>query len=153
MRTFVQVLDDPNAPRKYVHWKFQADTAPAYPPPNNDIRDATSVTPSPQEGWTANVDGTYAAPAVVPPPISPPRSLTPADFIQLVQTSGGMTDAQLVACKGDANFAAMWIKFSSAPALNRDDSRVQAGLSALETAAYITKPGGAAAVTKAWPSS
>lgn len=100
---------------------------------------------------TPNGDGTYSIvnpPIILPQPA--PTSLTEADFIQLVQTAGGMSDAQLVACRSDANFAAMWIKFGAAPKVDRDDPRIRAGLAGLETAHYINA-GGAAAVTAAWP--
>lgn len=95
-----------------------------------------------------NGDGTYTNPVSLM--ASKPTWLTQIDFITLCQTAGGMTDAQLVTCRGDATFAAMWIKFNAAAAINRDDARVQAGLAGLEQVGYINK-GGAAAVIAAWP--
>src|SRR4051812_7738964 len=72
MAIFVQVIG------AKVHWRFVADTNPyAGTGADLDIRNVTSVSPSPQEGWIANVDGTYSAP-VVPPAIDVARGV--ADY-------------------------------------------------------------------------
>ena len=60
-----------------------------------------------------------------------------------------MSDAQLVACEADANFAAMWIKFQSAPSIQYSDPRVQARITALDVAGYL--PNHVAVVLAAWP--
>lgn len=61
MREFAQIETDPiNPPRKYVHWRFHAESNPY--PAIVPIVDVTAVVPLPKEGWTANQDGTYTAP-------------------------------------------------------------------------------------------
>ncbi len=61
MREFAQIETDPRNPaRKYVHWRFQAEVNPY--PAIVPIRDVTKVTPLPEEGWTANQDGSYSVP-------------------------------------------------------------------------------------------
>jgi hypothetical protein len=98
---------------------------------------------------TANGDGSYSfanPPQVI---VLRPISLSEAGFIQLAQTAGGMTDAQLVACEQDSSFKALWIKFHAASTLDRDDPRVQAVLAALDAAGYL--PNHALAVNAAWP--
>jgi hypothetical protein len=58
MREFAQIQTDPdNHDRKYVHWRFQAESNPY--PAIVPIVDVTGIEPLPMEGWTANQDGTY----------------------------------------------------------------------------------------------
>lgn len=105
-----------------------------------------------QHGATATPAGGGSYDIENPAPVamqSFPLPLRPVAFIQLVQTAGGMSDSQLVACYEDPNFKAMWIKFNAADTLDRDDPRVQAGLTGLDQAGYI--PNHKAAVLAAWP--
>lgn len=78
-----------------------------------------------------------------------PGSLTKLQFISLGQKAGGMTDAQLVAARGDANLAAMWIKLELAEQVDRDNADTQTAISALDALGYL--PNGAQAVLDAWP--
>lgn len=93
-------------------------------------------------------DGTFQNPQI-PTPNLIPIPLTEIGFITLCQEAGGMTDAQLVACKSDPIFAAMWIKFQAAPEISLSDKRVSDGISALGQAGYL--PNGAEVVAAAWP--
>lgn len=94
-------------------------------------------------------DGAWVVEDLPEPPEPEPRLLTPIEFIGLCQQAGGMTDANLVASKADANLAAMWIKFSLAPSLHKNAPDVQAGIGGLDTLGYL--PNGATAVLGAWP--
>ena len=78
-----------------------------------------------------------------------PQPLDEAALIDLCQSAGGMTDAQLVAAFNDANLAAFWIKLRAASTILPTDQRTIAGLDAVETLGYL--PEGAAAVLAAWP--
>ena len=100
------------------------------------------------KGWVRGAGGEYEPPAE-PDPSPQPATLTKLQFITLGQTAGGMTDSQLVAAKGDANLAAMWVKFEMATAVDRDDPNTQAAVAALEQLGYL--PNGAQAVLDAWP--
>jgi hypothetical protein len=98
---------------------------------------------------------TFSAPAVTtspPPPPAPPVSLTPLEFVNLVQSAGGMTDAQLVASKNDPNLAALWIKLGLATQIYSTGPLTAAGLAALQASPgnYLTAAG-AAAVIAQWP--
>lgn len=97
------------------------------------------------------IDGKWTNPAAANPVTrqSQYQSLSQIGFITLCQEAGGMTDAMLVVCQGDGNFAAMWIKFRAADQLDHADGRVQAGLAGLALAGYL--PNGVAAVNAAWP--
>lgn len=111
--------------------------------PLNDI--PTRLRDNTGEAFTTNpVMGAAQPPA---PPV--PVPLSEIGFITLCQDIGGMTDTQLVACDADTNFKAMWIKFRAAPQIDKDDPRVQAGLTGLAAAGYI--PNGVDAINAAWP--
>jgi hypothetical protein len=96
-----------------------------------------------------NGDGTYTNPVA---PLIPARlaSLSKLEFMELVQSAGGMTDAQLVAAHNNAALAALWIKFDRAPEqIHKDHPLVAPGLAALAALGYI--PNGAQALLDAWP--
>lgn len=95
------------------------------------------------------IDGAWAVEDLPEPPTPEPRSISPIEFIGLAQAAGGMTDAQLVASKSDANLAAMWIKFDMAPSLSPETPDVQAGIAGLDALGYL--PNGASALLAAWP--
>jgi hypothetical protein len=80
----------------------------------------------------------------------PPAAIGKVEFIRLVQTAGGMTDAMLVAAHEDVNLKPLWIKFQMASVVEIADPDTQGGLVALEALGYV--PNGAAAVLQAWPS-
>jgi hypothetical protein len=84
----------------------------------------------------------YVAPAT-------PRALTKLEFVELAQSAGGMSDAQLVAANADPQLAALWLKLTLAGEVQRDHPATQAGLGALAALGYL--PNGAAAVLDAWP--
>ncbi len=87
-----------------------------------------------------------------PDPPTAPTTLSHLEFIELVQSAGGMTDAQLVAAHNDASLAALWIKFDHAPAsIEKTHPLVTPGLDALAAAGYV--PNGRDAVLDAWPES
>lgn len=97
---------------------------------------------------TAWVNGAFDV-EPLPDPEPAPRELSRMEFVNLVQTAGGMSDEQLVAAHGDTNLAAMWLKLQLAAAVDRDDPNTAAGLGGLEALGYL--PNGAAAVIEAWP--
>lgn len=80
-------------------------------------------------------------------PVAAP--LDEAALIDLCQSAGGMTDAQLVAAFNDANLAAFWIKLRAASTILPTDQRMQDGLAAVDALGYLPK--GAQAVLDAWP--
>lgn len=86
---------------------------------------------------------------IVSVPTPQPRTIGKLEFIRLAQTSGGMTDAMLVAAQGNPAFAAFWIKFQMASAVERDDAITSTALAALKAGGYL--PNGAPAVIAAWP--
>lgn len=102
---------------------------------------ADGVTPNPNFGQVTET-------TVADPPTSPLK-LSRLEFVTLCQTSGGMTDANLVSAKADAQLAALWIKLEVAQYVERDNANTQAGLTALAGLGYL--PNGANAVTSAWP--
>lgn len=89
--------------------------------------------------------GWVAAPAAP----RPPRPLDEAALIDLCQSAGAMTDAQLIAADADPALRAFWIKLRAASVILPTDPRVQDGLAAVEALGYL--PAGAAAVLDAWP--
>ncbi|WP_279483400.1 hypothetical protein [Aureimonas sp. SK2] len=78
-----------------------------------------------------------------------PTTLGRLQFIVLAQSAGGMTDAMLVEAKDNPAFAAFWIKYQMAEAVERDDPITRGSLDALAAGGYLPK--GKAAVIEAWP--
>lgn len=108
----------------------------------------TQVPDGTEQGATL-VNGTWTNPTPPAPAVPQPQPLSQLGFILLCQEAGGMTDAQLVACKADPTFTALWIKFDAAQTIDQANPLVQQGLTALAAAGYI--PNGATAVNAAWP--
>lgn len=88
---------------------------------------------------------------VAPAPVFTPASLTHLQFIEHVQAVGGVSDAELVAAKADANLAAFWLKFDMATSLERDNATTQAGLAALVATGHLTELASQAIIDE-WPS-
>ena len=78
-----------------------------------------------------------------------PALLTKLGFIELCQSAGGMTDAQLITARNDPNFGALWIKLELATDVNKGNPATLAGLTGLNAAGYLPK--GVNAVLSAWP--
>lgn len=85
----------------------------------------------------------------VPPAAPVPATIDALALLDLLQSAGGMTDAQLVAARDDPALAAFWIKLQLARAILPDDARTAEGLAALQTLGYL--PAGVPAVLAAWP--
>jgi len=71
----------------------------------------------------------------------PYRYVTRLEFIDMLQTHAGVTDANLVAAKGDANLAALWLKLDMAVSIARDSAVTMQGLDALVATGYIDAAG------------
>jgi len=84
-----------------------------------------------------------------PPVAASPTPLDEAALIDLCQSAGGMTDAQLVSVYTDPQLAAFIIKIKAARQILPTDARTVQGLGALEALGYL--PDGADAVLAAWP--
>ena len=135
-----------------VHWLATDQQAAAYPegavlfvavPANSQV----------QEGWLYNaLSGNFTPPPAPPPLPTVPLPLSPLQFIALLETAGGMTDAQVAQFAGDATPAIVGLrfKFTLATSLNATDPPIAAGLAALQAANYLTAAG-AAAVMAQWP--
>jgi hypothetical protein len=54
-------------------------------------------------------------------PIKNYKSLTQAEFIDLCQSAGGMTDDLLVSAHTDVKLAALWIRFGYTQSIDRDN--------------------------------
>lgn len=94
-------------------------------------------------------DGAWAVEDLPPPPEPQPAMLTRLQFVELAQSAGGMTDAQLVAARNDTDLGALWIKLELSSGVERDHDGTTGGLAALDAKGYL--PNGAAAVLAAWP--
>ncbi|SFB92410.1 hypothetical protein SAMN05428997_1037 [Bosea sp. CRIB-10] len=78
-----------------------------------------------------------------------PHVLSKMQFIRLVQTAGGVTDALLVQADAEPLLKPFWVKFTMTTEMQRDDVDTQAGLGAL--AALGLLPNGTQAILDAWP--
>ena len=83
------------------------------------------------------------------PVVTQPALLTKLGFIELCQSAGGMSDAQLIAARNDPAFGALWIKLDLATDVNKSHPATTAGLTGLNAAGYLPK--GVKAVLSAWP--
>ncbi len=101
--------------------------------------------------WTPPA-GCSVRPHVPPEPVVSdpvPQPIDEAALIDLCQSAGGMTDAQLVSAFNDPQLAAFWIKLRATSTILPTDQRTQDGLAAVDALGYL--PEGAQAVLDAWP--
>lgn len=106
--------------------------------------DATDV----QIGWISDGQGGYIAPAQEAAPVVY-KPLDSAALITLLETAGGMTPEQVVACHSDPAMAYFWILLQITPFTSRENPKVAAALASLNAAGYL--PNGAQAVLDGWP--
>ncbi len=129
----------------------EAVTDPALDPATEALTDEI-VWAEPDE-QTRTVTGARAKRALTPEEIAArqprPRVMSKMQFIRLVQTAGGMTDALLAQAHAEPLLTPFWIKFNMTAEMQRDDIDTQAGLGAL--AALGLLPNGTQAVIDAWP--
>lgn len=91
------------------------------------------------------------APADRPqPPPKPYAELTRVEFLDALQEHGGVSDANLVASRADANLGAFWLKLEMAVSIARDDAKTTAGLDALISLGFLDASG-KQAVLDNWP--
>ena len=103
--------------------------------------------------WLGHGWGVRPTPAPTPNPEPEPviyRNLSRVEFLDHIQTEGGVTDADLVSAHDDANLRVFWIKFDRAMTINRDDSKTVSGLEALASLGYLDAAG-RQAVLDNWP--
>lgn len=144
--TQAQIVND------VVHWLATDVQAAAYPP---GILQFVAVPAglAVQEGWSYDpATNTFSPPPAPSSPPMAPMALTPIQLITLLETAGGMTDAQVAAFAVDATPAivAIRFKFGLATSMMPTDPAVTAGLAALQAANYLSAAG-AAAVAAQWP--
>ncbi len=105
------------------------------------------------DAQTRTVAGTRAKRDLTPEEIAArqprPQVMSKMQFIRLVQTAGGMTDALLAQADAEPALKPFWIKFNMTSEIQRDDIDTQAGLTALDTLGLL--PNGWQAVIAAWP--
>jgi hypothetical protein len=101
-----------------------------------------------QMGWVSDGQGGYQAPPEPETPVEY-QKLDSAALITLLETAGGMTQEQVVACHSDPNMAYFWILLQITPYTSRDNPKLPAALTALAALGYL--PNGAQAVLDAWP--
>lgn len=101
-----------------------------------------------QIGWVSDGNGGYLPPDPGPVEVVY-KKLDTAALIDLIESAGGTTPDQVVACHKDPNMGYMWLLLSVTPYTSRDNPKLPYMLSALEAAGYL--PNGAQAVLDAWP--
>jgi hypothetical protein len=134
-----------------VVWITTSVQASLYPASAGLVFVAIPTGATVEEGYLYSETGGFSPPPAPPAPPAPgPMPLTPLEFIGLVQSQGGMTDAQLVASKADTNLAALWLKLSLATEVYATGAITAAGMAALQAGGYLSADG-AAAVIANWP--
>lgn len=99
-------------------------------------------------GWISDGEGGYEAPAPIETEVEYQR-LDTASLISLMESAGGTTPAMVVDCYNDPAMEYMWILLRVTPYTSKDNPKLPALLSSLESAGYL--PNGAQAVLDAWP--
>ncbi|MEI9986868.1 MAG: hypothetical protein WDN69_29135 [Aliidongia sp.] len=109
------------------------------------------------EGYLCNAaTSSFSAPPAPPAPTPAPMPLNQVQFVALLESAGGMTDAQVAAFAVDATPPMVSLRFrfglASTMTMLPTDAWVIAGIAALQAAGYLTAAE-AAAVTAQWPTS
>lgn len=146
-----QIADCAWAGHEGVGYWSEAVTDPALDPATETL--TGEIVWSEPDAQTRTVTGERVKRALTPEEIvgrePRPQVMSKMQFIRLVQTAGGMSDALLAQAHAEPLLKPFWIKFNMTSEMQRDDIDTQAGLGAL--AALGLLPNGAQAVIDAWP--